>query len=149
LLALAFALCVVVPFICWRVGLSHKVDSRLKTARAAGYPVNAVELDTWYPYVSPEENAALIYDRAFFRIVRRATPEWRKVKLPARKEAMSEGLRVTITGALADNREALDLLHQAAQRNKSRYPINLTMGPNTLLPHLSALKEAAQLFELE
>ncbi|PYI89840.1 MAG: hypothetical protein DME26_00135, partial [Verrucomicrobia bacterium] len=153
LLALAAVLCLLVPFIYWRLGLSRKIDSHLKTVRAAGDPVSAKELDAWYPQVSAEENAALIYGRAFSRFVSpgngRATPDYLKLKLPSRKEVVPQSLQLAIADALADNREALDLLHQAARLKRSRYPISLTQGPNTLLPHLAPLKHAARLFELE
>ena len=46
---------------------------------------------------------------------------------------------------LADNRKALGLLHAASARKLCRYPIDLTKGYATLLPHLSKLKKAAQL----
>jgi hypothetical protein len=141
------------PFIGWRFGLSRKIDSRLKTAKASGYPVNALELDAWYRPVSPDANMAFVYDRAFARFVppanRGVTADYLKLKLPARKEAMSGDLRAEIAGVLANNQEALELLHQAATRPQSRYPINLTLGPNTLLPHLTPLKHASRLLEFE
>src|SRR5207247_6345633 len=40
-------------------------------------------------------------------------------------------------------------LHEGSALSKARYPIDLTAGQNTQLPHLSAVKKDAQLLVLE
>jgi DNA-binding transcriptional MerR regulator len=46
------------------------------------------------------------------------------------------------------NREALQFFAQGAQYEQSRYPIDLTKGSNTLLPHLMGIKRGMQLSEM-
>jgi DNA-binding transcriptional MerR regulator/predicted HicB family RNase H-like nuclease len=46
------------------------------------------------------------------------------------------------------NREALQFFAQGAQYEQSRYPIDLTKGSDTLLPHLMGIKRGMQLSEM-
>jgi hypothetical protein len=48
---------------------------------------------------------------------------------------------------LAHNQKALPLLFQAAERKSCRYPVVLTDGAATLLPHLAKIKKCAALLE--
>jgi len=148
----------IIAFVCWRVGLSHKIEARIKAIKAAGYPTNPIELDAWYPRVPSEDNAALLFQSASSAQAAPgkippgkdvALPDYAKFKLPARGEAASDDLRATIDLTLEVNQTALDLLHQATKRKQSRYPVNLTQGFNSLVPHLTGLKQSALLLELE
>ena len=50
---------------------------------------------------------------------------------------------------LSDNAESLRLLHEAASMKSCRYPVDLSKGINTLLPHLIFFRKAAWLLDLE
>ncbi len=98
--------------------------ARFEAIRQAGFPVTLTELDAWYVTPPASDNAAPLYAEAFAALS------------PSKPESPNY---------LAENQKALELLHQAAARKKSRYPVHLTDGPATLLPHLGKVKVAAVL----
>ncbi|HLP77519.1 MAG TPA: hypothetical protein VK327_11445, partial [Candidatus Paceibacterota bacterium] len=98
------------------------------TSRAAGEPTTLAELNAWYPAVPASQNAAMIYADAFG-------------SLP--------GNSSDPTPALAVSQKPLALLHRAAEFSKCRYPIDLTFGFQTELPHLAKIKETSELLKLE
>ncbi len=61
-------------------------------------------------------------------------------------------LPAPMKSALADfvqrNHEALQYFAQGAQHEQSRYPIDLTQGSQTLLPHLQGIKRGMQLAQM-
>jgi len=141
-------------FVFYRLTLQRKIAGCLKSIRKAGYPVTLVELNRWYPEVPPDENAAIIYTNAFAHFVQgntnsSALPLFGRGKLPLRNAGLSAEMKLAIEDLLAKNRETLGLLHEGAHRKKCRYPVDVTPGPETLLPHLAHLKASAQLLELE
>lgn len=105
-----------------------KIDARLNAKidaiSQAGYPVTLAELNAWYVEPPAAENAAPLYAEAF---------------------AALAPVEATSPSFLAQNQKALELLHQAALRKKCRYPIDMTKGHATLLPHLRQIKNCAQL----
>lgn len=104
------------------------VSKRLTAISAAGDPVTLDELNQSYATPPAAENAALIYEQAFSAL----TAE--DVKSPTFH---------------AHNQKALLLLFQAAERKSCRYPVALTAGASTLLPHLAKIKKCATLLESE
>jgi hypothetical protein len=101
-----------------------RLNAKLDAIRQAGYPITLAECNAWYVEPPAVENAALLYADAF---------------------AALSPVEPTSPTFLAENQRALDLLHQAGSRNKCRYPIDMTKGAFTLLPHLQAIKKGAQL----
>ena len=141
-------------FVFYRLTLLRKIAEHLESIRKAGYPVTLLELNPWYPEVPPDENAAIIYTNAFAHFVQgntnsSALPLFGRGKLPPRNAGLSVEMKLAIEDLLAKNQETLELLHEGAHRNKCRYPVDVTPGPETLLPHLVRLKASAQLLELE
>lgn len=146
---LAAFLVFLAAFSVYRVGLRLKIHSQLAAIRKAGQPVTLTELDKWYPAVPPAENAAIIYEQAFSLLAIDAQAEdllqfewtnslaWPVPIALTHKDALSN--------LMVKNHMALELLHQAAALNKSRYSIDLTNSFNTLPPHLKKLKTSAQL----
>src|SRR5438477_6338947 len=100
------------------------VNLRLDAIRQAGYPVTLAELNDSYVEPPAMENAAPLYLAAF---------------------AALAPLEPTSAAFLTQNKEALELLHQAGARKRCRYPADLTKGANALLPHLAKFKKSAQL----
>lgn len=94
----------------------------------AGEPTTLAGLNAWYTAVPPQSNAATIYAEAFALL-----PDNASNTLPP----------------LAQSRNVLDLLHQAAAMPQCRYPLDFNQGFATLLPHLPKIKLAAELLQQE
>lgn len=128
-------------------------DARIKAIRASGQPVTLAELDASYAIPSGSSNAADIYLRAFqYPIISPSNAgsallegDWP----PERGEAFPENKLAEVQAVLDENQEVMRLLHSAAAGMRSRYPIDLTQGFNTLLPHLTKMKRAVTLLCLE
>ena len=101
-----------------------QLSAKLDAIRQAGHPVTLAELNAWYVEPPASENAAPLYAEAF---------------------AALAPVEATSPSFLAQNQKALELLHQAASRNKCRYPVDLTKGYSSLLLHLRDIKKCAQL----
>lgn len=156
-LPISIGLCVlgllVVTFVIWRIHLASQINARLAAIKAAGYPVNATELDAWYEAVPETENAALIVMKAIGQLkTNDQNSVWADNKLLRalpRTSPLSDTLKDHYSERVAADRAALTLLHQVTTRPKSRYPIDCTQGMLTLLPHLSGIKTFANLLHDE
>jgi hypothetical protein len=117
--------------------------------RSRGLPVNALELDIWYKRVPASENAALLFLEAS-----------REHNFPAKgmdpdesKETFKPGepLPPKLADAVAiyvgKNALLLRKIDEAAELTASRYPIDLSRGPATLVPHLASVRRMAQLLK--
>jgi hypothetical protein len=71
-----------------------------------------------------------------------------KLPPPPLGTPLSPPVKSALTGFVQSNREALQFFAQGAQYEQSRYPIDLTQGPNTLLPHLTGIKRGMQTAEM-
>ena len=142
-------------FAFFRFSLKSKLQARIDAIRAAGYPVTCIELEQWYKIPPNTENAAYTIEEAFSfyktwdKEKARPLPLVGSAELPARTEPLSVEMKTLIIEYIADNNEALELFHQAAGIEHCRYFINLSAGLATLLPHLSEIRNAAMLLELE
>jgi hypothetical protein len=142
-------------FAIFRIRLKSKLQARIDAIRAAGYPVTCAELDKWYMIPENTENAAYTIIDAFgaFKLWNKDKSELLPVvgqaELPARTEPMDEEMKVLITQYIADNNEALELLHAGAKIENCRYPIDLSAGFETKVPNLSEIREAIWLLKLE
>jgi hypothetical protein len=119
------------------------VQKQLDAIRAAGHPLSSSELDKWYPQVPDEQNRALlILDAA-------------KHSDSSGRIALSSGTSIspdtyqTIAAFLATNQHVLNLLYKTVDLPASRYPIDLSQGPSTGLPHLSQVKGMVQLLRMD
>ena len=161
----------------YRLSLSFGIQRRLDAIHHAGFPATCAELDKWYPQPPAGENAADVYKEAFAHYAMWTNEEARlsvpphargkgrvssfsgfkrdllpvvgSAMLPLRAEPLPSEMQKLVAEYLSDNAESLRLLHQAASMKSCRYPIDLTRGVNTLLPHLNPLRQAARLLELE
>ncbi len=142
-------------FAIFRLSLKSKLQARIDAIRAAGYPVTCAELDKWYMIPENTENAAYTIIDAFSyynewdKEESKPLPIVGRAKLPARTEPMDEEMKVLISQYIADNNEALELLHAGAKIENSRYPIDLSAGFETNLPNLSEIRKAVFLLKLE
>jgi hypothetical protein len=124
----------VVAFGVWQ---NRRADSQLDAIRKAGYPVSLSELNDWYPAVTVGENAA-------FQILEAAAQLSAPVASYNGEIPLTPEVRAELHRFWTNNQAALNLAHQAASLKNCRYLVNLNQGVNTLLPHLSQLKQLVQ-----
>jgi hypothetical protein len=142
-------------FVFFRLSLKSKLQARIDAIRAAGYPVTCIELDQWYKIPPNAENAAYTIEDAFSfyktwdKEKSRPLPLVGRADLPPRTEPLPVEMKALIAEYIADNKKALELFHQAAGIEHCRYFIDLSAGLATLLPHVSEMRNAARLLELE
>jgi len=142
-------------FVYYRLSLKSKLRARIVAIAAAGYPVTCAELDKWYTMPENAENAAYTiidafsYYKPWDEEKSKSLPVVGQAELPARREPMGEEMKALIDQYIADNNEALDLLHAAAAIEHCRYPIDLNAGFETKLPYLSEMRKASFLLKLE
>jgi len=148
-------LAILIAFIMFRMSASSRVQAQLAAIHAAGYPVTLEELDEWYREPPPGENAADLFLDAFDSYVHldvkteMRLPIVGRGELPSHGESLPDDMRDGIAEYLKPNAEALSLLHEAAAMKHCRYPIDLTAGSYTRLPHLAQLRQGARMLHLE
>jgi hypothetical protein len=126
-------------------------DPRLTAIRQAGYPVTFSELNAYYPTVPDNQNAALVYERAFQTelFTHKVAEDLTSNVVIRRGEPLPEKYRAELAEALAQHAAAYQLLYSATNLSGSRYPIDLSGGFMVTLPHLAQVKRAALLLSLE
>ena len=143
-------------FVLWlaaRVSLPWLIESRLQAVHRAGYPVTLAELDQWYPKVSGEPNGAELYGAAFAKLA--GGPGWVPSSIDRLMDSTSTGTPLTqevkrsMAGSLANKDRALGLLHQAAALKQSRYPLDLSRLSILPYSHLGSLRWSAHLLQIE
>ncbi|HTG44801.1 MAG TPA: hypothetical protein VK633_09745, partial [Verrucomicrobiae bacterium] len=152
LILLFAALLIVAAMVAFRVIPSMGAQKRLRSIRAEGVPVSPLELDAWYKLVPATENRALLILEAAKELVEPANgkdPNSGKLGSMNAGEEMSPALLEAISTHVAKNEAALKLLHSAAQLPESRYPVDLSRGMNTTLPHLARIRSLLQLLRTE
>lgn len=141
-----------------RHGLEKEIARELAAIRARGEPVTLEELDAWYPKVPDAENAALVLTQALARVPRRSHDDpyvandadevarvYSRITGPkGATETNVESARILVE----HHDKTLALLREAVRLNRSRFPVQLTNGSYTLLPHLAPLKAGSQLLAL-
>jgi hypothetical protein len=134
-----------------RNALVSPEDPRLAAIRQAGYPVTLSELNAYYPAVPENQNAAIVYGRAFETAL--FTNKTAEVLISnavvKRGERLPEAYRAELAEALGQNAAAWQLLYSATNLSSSRYPIDLGGWFTVLLPHLTKVKQAAALLSIE
>lgn len=147
---------IIACFVVFRLVLRSKLNARLDAIRADGYPATCAEMDAWYTIPESAENAADTFIDSFSRYEKWEEEEKRKLlpivgdaELPLRTEPLTEETKALVTQYLADNQQALELLHKGAAIEHSRYPVDLSKGFETLMPHLSDFRTGARMLELE
>jgi hypothetical protein len=147
---------IIAGFAVFRLVLRSKLNARLDAIRAAGFPVTCAELDAWYTIPPSDENAADTFRDSFSHYNKWEEEDKRKLlpivgdaQLPLRTEPLTDETKALINQYLADNQQALELLHKGAAVEHSRYPVDFSKGFAALLSHLGDLRTGARLLELE
>jgi hypothetical protein len=129
-----------------------KIAEQYQAIRAAGEPATLDELAQWLPYPPDGENRVGLYQQAF-----RTPIELDRDAALAFDEAMkeapphgpySDALRELGAKKIAGSAERLRLLREAAS-GAARFPLDIKHGYAMELGHLSQLREAARLLQLE
>jgi len=142
-----FAL-LVVSFMVWRVNLAHDVNAKLQAIRAAGLPTSGAEANDYYVAVPDNENSALKMAGAFALMTNypdRRSNEVVAIKVPPRKDTLTPEQLALVSGFCAMNSNALVQTREAIKLPRCRYPIDLSWGAATLLPHLAQLKTMSRI----
>ncbi len=147
LFALFFFTLLLVGFCVWRLNLAREINSEMAAIRAAGLPSNGQEANDYYTAVPDDQNAAVRMQKAFSLMTN--YPDHRSnevdiIPLPGRKSAFTAEQARLIAAYCAMNSNALTQVHEALKFTRCRYPMDLTWGAGTLLPHLSKLKVLAR-----
>jgi hypothetical protein len=146
----AVPLFVVLGFVGWRFSASSGVKRQVAELKREGVPTTAVELDIWYTNVPAVDNAALEFLEAFRTYNapgRTNNPSEMKAEEMVVGHPLPPKLAEAVEALVSRNSEAIELVHRAAELKASRYPIDLTKGWETLLPHLAQLKQLGQLMK--
>jgi hypothetical protein len=146
-----FVVVVVGVITVWRLSLISQNKARLKAIVARGEPVDSLALNQSYQHVPDTENAAFVWLDAASETTAEAANHktWSKFKLPERGAPTAEDQIAFAQGIVTSNADALATCRQAALLPRTRYPIDLTRGMNTLLPHLSRLRRLGDLLQAE
>lgn len=142
---------VVGSFALWRGLLAHSVNSQFAKIRAAGYPVSGAEINAWRGTVPDSENGARVISRGLAMI--RTFPDSRsnlifQVKT-GRTNQWNAATRGLVVSYLQLNAPALAAAREGLLLSRFRYPVDYSYDKQTILPHLSNLKQMAIIAGLE
>jgi hypothetical protein len=123
------------------------------TAVSDSFPHTLTELNPWYVEPPSGQNAATFYAQGFNSLVAvnsdaSSLPLLGKGKLPPLGTLLSVSMRSSLSGFVRSNKDALQWFVQGAKYEQSRYPLDLSLGIETPLPHLGKFRKAVQLLEL-
>ena len=142
-------------YVYYRLNLKSNLQDKIDAIRADGYPTNCIELDMWYKIPPNVENAAYtIIDavscyKKWDKDKSKFLPVVGRGKLPARTEPLDEETKALIIQYIADNKEALELLHTGAAIKHCRYLTDLSASRWFDKPELPEIKMAAKMLKLE
>ena len=147
---------IIAVFVAFRLILKLKLHARFDAIRAEGYPATCAELDALYTIHESAENAADTFIDSFSSYEIWGGEEKRKLlpvvglaKLPLRTEPLTEETKALVTRYIADNQQALELLHKGAAIEHSRYHVDLSKGLEALNLDFSNIRHGARLLKLE
>lgn len=154
----------VLAHIVFGIVAGRQLSSELAKVKASGAPVTMAELAP--PAAPDEENAALVYQRAFeiamprsessipFESVkdfwRRAVQDpdiagWRGIPVREPPYGAEPATVPEVEEFLRRHHRKLELLRLGATMPRARYPVDWSAGAFALFPHLSRMRGSAQL----
>ena len=130
------------------------LQQEIAAIHAKGEPVTPQELRQRYPEPPEDKNAAKTYEKSFSAAKESvATEDFRrrtgKVYNSPTKDLLAEDFHQWMKERLAENAEALALLHEAADKPAAQYPIDLGKGWDGAIPNLLKIRTSAVLLQLE
>ena len=119
-------------------GKPSTLKIELQKLRAKGEPVTFKELDAWYKAVPPAKNGALAFLQTTNAVPKDSSAQW--AVLDREKDITAPAMRTKVRAYLVAHQALYAQQLAVAQRfpanQPARFPIDLTRGPGTLLPHL-------------
>lgn len=131
--------------------LRRELAEKLKALRQRGVPTTPAELDEWYLYVPSGANAAVPLQKAADAYGEGESTEREQVvhsgraPRPCLGERLPDTVRDGTAKYLASNSAALKHLGRAAAMDRCRFAIDLTLGLDVQLHHLSQLRTGVRL----
>jgi len=131
---------------------------RLTELKASGVPVTLVECDRRYRALGSNPAAVGHFQKAFAAMAKEQPPLMAPQQVPVLKprsmlprlSAMAvQEERAAVISCLQSIAAALRLLHEGMGYDQCLFPMNLTDGFRTLLPHLKPCERAGHLLALE
>jgi len=126
------------------------LNRELKALKDSGAPLTPTEVAP--PLLPDEENAAVIYQKAFL-LMQEGNEEEKKSFQTVFKAGgyinWPEANIFLVRSLLKKNEGALNLARQATLIEKCRFPLEYEKGPKMLLPHLSKMARLARLLALK
>jgi len=126
-------------------GKPSTLKIELEKLRAKGEPVTFKELDAWYKAVPPAKNGALAFLQTTNAVPKNGVDLWvavnrenrrQQVEFPFTAPAMRTKVRAYLVAHQALYAQQLAIAQRYPANQPARFPIDLTRGPGTLLPHL-------------
>jgi hypothetical protein len=134
---------------------TDKAGIQASASTDLGLPRTVQELNAWYEEPPAGENAALVILQGCEQMhldaaVRNSPvlPIVGKGVMPPLSDPLPGSMRTAVSSLVQRNAAALELFQKGAAGKKFRYPMDITQGMLTQLPHLAKLKQAAQLASL-
>jgi hypothetical protein len=144
-------------FIFWR-GREKTIwtATRVVTPAEPGWPNSYAELNTWYAEPPEGQNAATFFLKGLdaFQITDadRNSPDLPVLgrgRWPEPGAPLPPQTKAGIFAFVQRNDATWMALEQGVSFERARYPIDLNLGPATLLPHLGKIKKAVQFAQLK
>ena len=135
--------------------LNHKSVRRVAGLDGRKFPKSLAALNLWYVEPPEGQNAATFFLKGAEAIEispadanSRDLPIFGSATMPALGEPMPPVTKENIAAVVQRNEAAWKSLQEGASFEEARYPIDLNLGPATILPHLTKIKRAAQFAQL-
>lgn len=127
----------------------HPVFEHFAALKASGLPVTLSELDAYYARTPASMAAGAAFLEAFNALqIDRDLLGLGKARLPGPGDRLPPARLKQIKEYLEMNARCLELLRTAAEHECCRYPVDLAKGLEMEMPHLSAIRQAADLLIL-
>jgi len=142
-------------FVWWKKTRTTKAAVSTAALPDLGYPNTLAEWNTAYAVPPAGQNAATYYLKAFDAMQvtnsdyeSKDLPIIGKAALPALGTPLPPRTKAAVAAFTKRNKAAWELVQQGTKFGQCRYPMDLTLGPDTPLPHLSKLRLAGKLGQL-
>ncbi len=138
-------------YVCLQSSVSKDLAEARRNLQEEGIALSPE--DVIPPLVSDDENAALLYQKAFelFVYVKDGDEEraFRRMFRSGGRIEWSEEARELAVAMCERNADALDLVREAAEKKACRFPLDYAEGTDIELSHLGKMRNAARLLAAE
>lgn len=136
----------------WRDAI--EIAAHEQAIRAQGLPIELAELDSLYPPVPDEENAARIYEE-MYPILEQIDPGgerlkvlWDRMKVVGGNQVLPQDFRTALDDYLAEGAEVVNLCERATSRTRVRFPVKMSDGLKSEEGHRDYLTRAKEILLL-